>query len=123
MKEIRLAIGELIRTAVRRTIAVKSSTPQIYERVICRNFLKNMISRSRVRNPTIPTICQDCMLCSQHRKPCVLIDNTEGLAVPLTLEEWQKILTAMQIGEDDVILISLDNKGYFFKFFSEIEVE
>ncbi|VDK68687.1 unnamed protein product [Onchocerca ochengi] len=121
MKEIRLAIGELIRTAVRRTIAVKSSTPQIYERVICRNFLKNMISRfkSRVRNPTIPTICQDCMLCSQHRKPCVLIDNTEGLAVPLTLEEWEKILTAMQIGEDDVKLICLDNKGVCEMFCDE----
>lgn len=45
MKEIRLAIGELIRTAVRRTIMVKPLTPQIYERVICRNFLKNMLSR------------------------------------------------------------------------------
>uniref|UniRef100_A0A915PF21 ubiquitinyl hydrolase 1 n=1 Tax=Setaria digitata TaxID=48799 RepID=A0A915PF21_9BILA len=121
MKEIRLAIGELIRAAVRRTLAVKSSTPQIYERVICRNFLKNMISRfkSRVRNPTIPTICQDCMLCSQHKKPCVLIDNTEGLAVPLTLEEWQKILVAMQINEDDVILICLDNKGVCEMFCDE----
>ncbi|KAL3998805.1 Ubiquitin carboxyl-terminal hydrolase family protein [Acanthocheilonema viteae] len=120
MKEIRLAIGELIRTAVRRTITVKPS-PQIYERVICRNFLKNMISRfkSRVRNPTIPTICQDCMLCSQHKKPCVLIDNTEGLAVPLTLEEWQKILAAMQINDDDVMLICLDNKGVCEMFCDE----
>uniref|UniRef100_A0AAF5PZ39 ubiquitinyl hydrolase 1 n=4 Tax=Wuchereria bancrofti TaxID=6293 RepID=A0AAF5PZ39_WUCBA len=121
MKEIRLAIGELIRTAVRRTITVKSPTPQIYQRVICRNFLKNMISafKSRVRNPTIPTICQDCMLCSQHKKPCVLIDNTEGLAVPLTLEEWQKILAAMQINDDDVMLICLDNKGVCEMFCDE----
>ncbi|VDK78693.1 unnamed protein product [Litomosoides sigmodontis] len=121
MKEIRLSIGELIRTAVRRTMAVKPSMPQIYERVICRNFLKNMISRfkSRVRNPTIPTICQECMLCSQHKKPCVLIDNTEGLAVPLTLEEWQKILEAMGISDGDVMLICLDSKGVCDMFCDE----
>ncbi|EFO21742.2 hypothetical protein LOAG_06743 [Loa loa] len=121
MKEIRLAIGELIRTAVRRTMTVKSPMPQIYERVICRNFLKNMLSRfkSRVRNPTIPEICQDCMLCSEHKKPCVLIDNTEGLAVPLTLEEWQKILAAMQTSEDDVMLVCLDNKGVCEMFCDE----
>ncbi|VDN34208.1 unnamed protein product [Gongylonema pulchrum] len=77
MKEIRSSIGELIRVAVRRTLPLT----QTYERVICRNFLKNMIVRfkSRVRNPTIPSICQECMLCSQHKKPCVLIDSNEGL--------------------------------------------
>ncbi|VDN06745.1 unnamed protein product [Thelazia callipaeda] len=141
MKEIRLAVGELIRAAVRRTMIVKSSMPQIYERVICRNFLKNMIScfKSRVRNPIIPTICQDCMLCSMHKKPCVLIDNTEGLvcsicqeklkrikgkqwqkqAVPVTLEEWQKILVAMQISEDEVMHIILDSKGVCEMFCDE----
>ncbi|VDN43510.1 unnamed protein product [Gongylonema pulchrum] len=41
MKEIRSSIGELIRVAVRRTLPLT----QTYERVICRNFLKNMIVR------------------------------------------------------------------------------
>lgn len=45
MKEIRMAIGELIRAAVRRTVTVMSPPSQTFERVICRNFLKNMISR------------------------------------------------------------------------------
>ncbi|VDN57650.1 unnamed protein product [Dracunculus medinensis] len=115
VKEIKLAIGDLIRSVARRKSDIALYNNQ-YERAVCKNFLRKMIARFRSHNRCLntPTICQECILCSEHGMPNAPLD-TESLAVPVTLKEWQKILSALNIEEEDAMEIKINN-GRFESF-------
>ncbi|KHN73078.1 Ubiquitin carboxyl-terminal hydrolase 48 [Toxocara canis] len=113
IQEIRASIGELIRIISRR----RSAPPigeQIYSRVVCGTFIKNMLSMFKsgtTRNVSTPAICQECVLCDEHQLPCVPL-SADGRAVPVTLEEWNKIRAALEHSEEDVVEIALSEGGY-----------
>lgn len=113
VQEIRVAIGELIRNIARRRRGPPTGE-QVYSRVVCGTFLKNMLSRFKsgaTRSVNTPDICQECILCDEHRLPCVPL-SPDSLAVPVTLEEWEKIIATLQPNEKDVFEIVLNDGLY-----------
>ncbi|VDD90850.1 unnamed protein product, partial [Enterobius vermicularis] len=111
LQEIRASVGDLIRSVSRRNS--HEVTNNHYTRVICADFIRNMISRfkSGARNVTIPALCQQCLLCPEHKLPYLFFD-VERKALPLTVDEWRRITSAMQINTTEVQEIVIRNGQY-----------
>uniref|UniRef100_A0A158R535 ubiquitinyl hydrolase 1 n=1 Tax=Syphacia muris TaxID=451379 RepID=A0A158R535_9BILA len=111
LQELRSSVGELIRNISRRNSY--QVTDDNYTRIICADFIRNMIARfkSGARNVTIPRLCQQCLLCEDHKLPYLFFD-VERKALPLTSDEWERIVNAMKMKGIEAQEIVVQNGNY-----------
>ncbi|KAK5986804.1 USP domain-containing protein [Trichostrongylus colubriformis] len=100
LRDLRGRIGELLREIDRRR-PTEEEYGTIYSRGICSRFLSklNAIIRARTSSLLLPSICQDCVLCS-HGLPNVGLACDIGNVhlVALTEQEWTKLCEEIATG-------------------------
>ncbi|VDK50656.1 unnamed protein product, partial [Anisakis simplex] len=125
VQKMRTLIGDLLKNISKRRgigtvaggVVVPDGSEQkrnVYSRVICGTFLKNILMRFKAgnaRDPNPPAICQECILCDEHHLPCVPL-AADNMAVPVTLDEWNKITTTLGQNEENLFVIALKNDEY-----------
>ncbi|KAK0426078.1 hypothetical protein QR680_009529 [Steinernema hermaphroditum] len=90
--EIFKELGPLLRNADKRKWDPNCLGMQ-YTHTVCSTFLVNIKNAWRGKGKIpVPTICQNCILCSRHGLPYLDVDevvfNGTARPVPLTSEEW-----------------------------------
>ena len=84
---------------------------------------KSFRFKNGIKTVKIPSICQDCLLCS-HKRPYLELKGSEEtkdspFAIPLTINEWDHILeafnaflpnepspTEIRLGNDGILLVN-----------------